>query len=143
MKVLIAEDDYVSRLLVKKAVKKMGYDVIEAENGKIALEMYGEHHPEMLISDWMMPQMDGLELCRTIRASKENSSYLYIILLTAKDKMSDLVEVFEAGADDYIIKPFKPDELRSRIKTGERIIHLEADHHRLQKELMEKKQQTG
>ena len=90
----------------------------------------------MIISDWMMPEMDGITLCRNIR-SAGRKIYSYIILLTAKDRITDLVEVFEAGADDYIIKPFKPDELRSRLKTGERIISLEREHHRLQEELMQ------
>jgi len=137
MKVLIAEDDYVSRLLVKKAVNKIGHDVLEAENGKLALQLFLDHKPDMIISDWMMPEMDGIELCRRIRAS-DKKTYSYIMLLTAKDKMTDLVEVFEAGADDYIIKPFKPDELRSRIKTGERIVKLESEHHELQEELIGK-----
>ena len=137
MKILVAEDDFVSRLLVKKAVEKIGHEVLEAEDGKIALELFLEHKPDMIISDWMMPEMDGIELCQKIRAS-DKKTYSYIILLTAKDKMTDLVEVFEAGADDYIIKPFKPDELRSRIKNGERIVKLESEHHDLQKELIGK-----
>ena len=137
MKVLIAEDDYVSRLLVKKAVEKTGYDVLEADNGKKALELFLAHEPELVISDWMMPEMDGIELCRRIRSSGKKN-YSYIILLTAKDRTTDLVEVFEAGADDYIIKPFKPDELRSRMTSGERIANLESRHHTLQEELIQK-----
>jgi two-component system NtrC family sensor kinase len=137
MRILIAEDDYVSRLLVKKAVKKIGHEVLEAENGKIAWEMFVKHEPDMIISDWMMPEMDGIQLCRHIRGSKKKT-YSYIILLTAKDKTTDLVEVFEAGADDYIIKPFKPDELRSRINSGERITKLESQHHAMQEELIQK-----
>lgn len=135
MKILIAEDDYISRLLVKKAVGKIGHDIIEAENGMLAWQMFLSEQPDMVISDWMMPEMDGITLCRNIRSS-EKKTYSYIMLLTAKDKMTDLVEVFEAGADDYIVKPFKPDELRSRIKTGERIILLERNHHQLQTELV-------
>ncbi len=135
MKILVAEDDYVSRLLVKKQVKKIGHDVLEAENGSLAWKLFLEHKPEMIISDWMMPEMDGIELCQNVRGS-DVKTYSYIILLTAKDKMTDLVEVFEAGADDYIIKPFKPDELRSRIKTGERIVKLEHAHHQMQKKLL-------
>ena len=135
MKILIAEDDYVSRLLVKKAVGKIGHDTIEAENGRLAWQLFLEQDPDMVISDWMMPEMDGITLCRNIRSSGKKA-YSYIILLTAKDKMTDLVEVFDAGADDYIIKPFKPDELRSRIKTGERIVHLERSHHQLQEDLI-------
>lgn len=137
MKILVAEDDYVSRLLVTKAIKNIGHEVVEAENGKIAWEKFLETRPDMVISDWMMPQMDGIELCKRIRAS-DKKTYSYIILLTAKDKMTDLVAVFAAGADDYIIKPFKPDELRSRIKTGERIVTLESQHHQMQEQLIGK-----
>ncbi|MCK5162089.1 MAG: response regulator [Desulfobacula sp.] len=137
MNILVAEDDYVSRLLVKKAIKKIGHEVLEAENGKLAWQLFLEHEPDMIISDWMMPEMDGIQLCRKIRGSQKKT-YSYVMLLTAKDKMTDLVEVFEAGADDYIIKPFKPDELRSRIKTGERIVKLESEHHELQEELIKK-----
>ncbi|MFH2092719.1 MAG: response regulator [Pseudomonadota bacterium] len=140
MNILVAEDDYVSRLLVKKAVKKIGHEVIEAENGRLAWELFLKHEPDMVISDWMMPEMTGIELCQKIRGSKKKT-YSYVMLLTAKDKTTDLVEVFDAGADDYIIKPFKPDELRSRIKTGERIVQLEREHHDMQKELIEKNNQ--
>lgn len=137
MNILVAEDDYVSRLLVKKAIKKIGHDVIEAENGKIAWALFLEHKPDMIISDWMMPEMTGIELCQKIRGS-DKKTYSYIMLLTSKDTTTDLVEVFDAGADDYIIKPFKPDELRSRIKTGERIVQLERQHHDMQEELIQK-----
>ncbi|MCG8634556.1 MAG: response regulator [Desulfobacterales bacterium] len=137
MKILIAEDDYVSRLLVKKAVTKIGHDAILTENGKAAWEAFQAEKPDMVITDWMMPEMDGIELCKRIRSGKE-LTYTYIILLTAKDKTTDLVEVFDAGADDYIIKPFKPDELRSRIKSGERISSLESQHHALQAKLLVK-----
>ncbi|MCK5350334.1 MAG: response regulator, partial [Desulfobacula sp.] len=77
-------------------------------------------------TDWMMPEMDGIELCKKIRKS-DKKAYSYIMLLTAKDKITDLVEVFDAGADDYITKPFKPDELKSRINTGKRILELQQE----------------
>lgn len=137
MKILIAEDDYVSRLLVRKAVMKIGHEAVVTENGREAWEAFQAGKPDMVITDWMMPEMDGIELCKRIRASKEEI-YTYVILLTAKDKTTDLVEVFDAGADDYIIKPFKPDELRSRIKSGERIATLESRHYALQAKLLVK-----
>ena len=124
MKILIAEDDYVSRLLLKKSITKMEHEVIEATDGKQAWDLFLEQQPSMVITDWMMPEMDGVELCKKLRHS-DKKSYTYIMLLTAKDKISDLVEVFEAGADDYITKPFKPDELKSRINTGRRILELQ------------------
>ncbi|MEH0020293.1 MAG: response regulator [Desulfobacter sp.] len=137
MKILIAEDDYVSRLLVRKAVMKIGHEAVVTENGREAWEAFQAGKPDIVITDWMMPEMDGIELCKRIRASKEEI-YTYVILLTAKDKTTDLVEVFDAGADDYIIKPFKPDELRSRIKSGERIATLESRHYALQAKLLVK-----
>jgi len=126
MKILIAEDDYVSRLLLKKSIMALNHEVLEAVDGKIAWELFQEQKPDMIITDWMMPEMDGIELCRHIRNS-DKESYSYVMLLTAKDKISDLVEVFEAGADDYITKPFKPDELKSRINTGKRILELQQE----------------
>lgn len=135
MKILIAEDDYVTRILVKKSVTKIGHEAILTENGREAFEAFRSEKPRMVISDWMMPEMDGIELCRRIRAEK-GTTYTYIILLTAKDRTSDLVETFEAGADDYIMKPFKSDELRSRIKSGERIASLESRHLKLQAKLL-------
>lgn len=137
MNILIAEDDYVSRLLLTKAIKKIGHNVMAAKNGNQAWKLFLEHEPDMIISDWMMPEMDGIELCQRIRRS-DKKAYSYIILLTAKDKMTDLVKVFEAGADDYMIKPFNPDELRSRIKTGDRIVRLESEHYKLHTVLIKK-----
>ncbi|MCK5541177.1 MAG: response regulator [Desulfobacterales bacterium] len=137
MKILIAEDDYVSRLLLKKSISAMDHEVLEAVDGQQGLDLFQENEPSMVITDWMMPKIDGLELCKKIRSSGKKT-YTYIMLLTAKDKISDLVEVFAAGADDYITKPFKPDELKSRIKTGERILTLEHNHHKLQQEMTEK-----
>ncbi len=137
MNILIAEDHYISRLLVKKTVKKIGHTVMEAENGIDAWQLFLKHSPELIISDWQMPEMDGLALCRKIRASSKKT-YTYIILLTAKDQTTDLVKVFEAGADDYMIKPFKPEELSSRIKTGERIVALESQYNKIHGKLIQK-----
>ena len=137
MNILVAEDNYVSRLLVKKTIQKTGHTILEAENGKIAWDLFLEHEPDMVISDWMMPELTGIELCTKIRQS-DKKTYSYIILVTARDTTTDLIEVFEAGADDYIIKPFKPDELRSRIKTGERICRLEQQHHDFKSQLIKK-----
>ncbi|MCP3900734.1 MAG: response regulator [Desulfobacteraceae bacterium] len=137
MKILIVEDDYISRLLLTKSIMAMDHEVIEAVDGEQGLDYFQQNEPDMIITDWMMPKIDGLELCKKIRTS-DKKTYSYIILLTAKDKITDLVEVFASGADDYITKPFKPDELKSRIKTGERILKLEHSHHTLQQEMVDK-----
>lgn len=123
MQILIAEDDYISRNLLKKVLIEMGHVVVEAENGRQAWQLLQESTFRIVISDWMMPEMDGLELCQKIRNSTQKD-YIYIIMLTAKDRKTDLVDVFKAGADDYIPKPFDPEELRARVLTGERIVCL-------------------
>jgi two-component system NtrC family sensor kinase len=130
MDILIAEDDSVSRKLLQSQLEKWGHRVIETTNGAEAWERF-EAEPNafpMVIADWMMPEMDGVELIRRIRArSGQKMNYVYAILLTAKAQKRDLVEGMQAGADDFIAKPFDRDELQVRIGAGERIIRLERD----------------
>ncbi len=130
MEILIAEDDYISRNLLKKMLIEMGHEVVETEDGQQAWQKLQEKPFKIVISDWMMPEMDGLELCNRIRNSSQRG-YVYIIMLTAKDQKTDLVDVFKAGADDYIPKPFDPEELRARVLTGERVVHLEEGYNTL------------
>jgi diguanylate cyclase (GGDEF)-like protein len=122
--VLIAEDNPVSRRLLEKNLIKAGHDVVSAQDGHEALEIFQRDFFPIIITDWMMPRMNGIELCKAIR---ENSTqgYVYIVLLTAKDSKDDIIEGLEAGADDYLTKPFNADELMSRINTGRRILELE------------------
>nr|WP_320017427.1 response regulator [uncultured Desulfobacter sp.] len=137
MDILIAEDDYISRVMLKKNLTADGHHVIEAGDGQTAWQMYQERKPDMVLSDWMMPGMDGITLCREIRgACKEK--YAYIMILTTKDEVEDLITVFEAGADDYISKPVRPEELKSRIKTGQRVINLEKIYHSIQSTLVKR-----
>jgi len=136
MEILIAEDDYISRNLLKKMLVEMGHEVVETENGDQAWKKLQEKRFKIVISDWMMPEMDGLELCQKIRSSPQKG-YVYIIMLTAKDRKTDLVDVFKAGADDYIPKPFDPEELRARVLTGERVVDLEEGHNALANTLIE------
>lgn len=125
MKVLIAEDDPISRKLLQANLKAMSHEVIAAEDGSEATQMLSDH-PEvrLAILDWMMPSRDGTEVCRDLKADIERP-YTYVILLTAKTETDDLVRAFDVGADDYITKPFVADELKSRIRAGERVIELE------------------
>jgi signal transduction histidine kinase len=127
MKILIVEDEFISRNLLSKMLAEMGHEVIETENGRQAWEYLQTSTVKVVISDWMMPEMDGIELCRKIR-NHSFDGYIYIIMLTAKDRKADLVDVFEAGADDYIPKPFDPEELRARVMTGMRVVNLEERH---------------
>ncbi len=124
MKILIVEDDPVSQKLLEKIVRREGYDTILADNGNGAWEIVKKETFEMVITDWMMPEMDGLKLCRKIRQANL-PRYVYIILLTARDQAEDAVAALDAGADDYIRKPFNPNELKARILAGKRIIELE------------------
>lgn len=125
MKVLIAEDDPVSRRLLEAFLHEWGYDVLVTGNGSEAWEvLQNPEAPNLVISDWMMPHMDGLTLCRKIRQMRR-SGYIYLIILTTKGGKRDVIEGLEAGADDFIIKPFDQDELKYRVKIGERIIKLE------------------
>ena len=125
MKILIAEDDPVSRRLLETFLDQWGYEVEVTCDGSEAWELLREPKaPNLVISDWMMPDMDGLELCRKIR-EMEKSDYIYFIILTSKDRKEDVVKGLEAGADDYLVKPFNKEELKYRVKIGERIIALE------------------
>jgi PAS domain S-box-containing protein len=115
---------------------EMGQSVIEAENGQEGWEILKSRNIKLVISDWMMPGMNGLDLCKKIR-SASFKEYIYVIMLTAKDRRADLMEVFSAGADDYIPKPFDPEELRARVMTGLRVINLEERHNELAHTLIE------
>lgn len=125
MKILVAEDDPISGRLLEQFLRDWGYDVLVTRAGTEAWEILQKPEaPSLLISDWMMPHMDGLELCRRIR-ERESSNYVYFIILTSKGRKEDLVAALEAGADDFLVKPFDRQELQYRLKIGERIIKLE------------------
>ncbi len=136
MKILIVEDDPVSQKLLEKIVRREGYDQILANSEKGAWEIVKKEKVEMVITDWMMPEMDGLKLCRKIRQSNL-PKYVYIILLTAKEQAEDAVAALDAGADDYIRKPFNPDELKARILAGKRIIELEENQKKANAQLLQ------
>ncbi len=124
--VLIAEDDPIFRRILESWFKKWDYRVTAVENGLDAWEvLQREDAPQLAILDWMMPGMDGIELCRRIR-SRDQGTYRYVLLLTAKDGKQDVVAGLEAGADDYLTKPFDVDELRARVRAGKRILDLQA-----------------
>lgn len=127
MKILIAEDDPVSHKLLKSYLSKWGYEVAATEDGTKAWEVLtGPDPPLLAILDWMMPGYDGIELCRKIREDHQLDS-VYIILLTAKGQKEDIVKGLEAGANDYIIKPFYPEELRVQVEVDQRVMELQTD----------------
>lgn len=125
MRILIAEDDGMTRRLLQKTLEQAGYEVVGAENGRAALEsLSSKNGPRLALLDWIMPGLNGLEVCREIRRHSE-FPYIYMILLTARTSKEDTVRGLEAGADDYLTKPFDLEELKARLRCGERILKLE------------------
>src|SRR3954452_8774836 len=138
MTVLIADDSATSRLLLKGALLRWDYNVIVAENGAQAWEILAsENPPPMAILDWVMPHMTGPEVCRRVRETRREP-YTYILLLTSKNTKDETVEGLEAGADDYIVKPFDEHELQVRLRAGKRIIDLQTDLLMAREELRER-----
>lgn len=124
MRILIAEDDDVSRRVLQLTLAA-GHDVVTTQNGAAAwVILEKDDSPSLAILDWMMPDMDGLEVCRLVR-QQTTVTPVYIILLTAKAKKADVVRGLEAGANDYILKPFDRDELRARVQVGETVVNLQ------------------
>ncbi|MHC5539690.1 diguanylate cyclase, partial [Singulisphaera rosea] len=121
MRILIAEDDPTAARFLRRALEKIGHEVTVTLDGAEAWDAWLVARPQVLISDWIMPRLDGLELCRTIREESDNA-YTYILLLSSKDSREDRLEGLRAGADDFLIKPFDPDELAVRLGIAARIL---------------------
>ena len=125
MKVLVAEDERVARSLLTATVGGLGHQCLTADDGQQAWELYAHHSPDVLITDWMMPRLDGPELCRRVR-SDQDARYTYIVLLTTLSAGDDLLVGIEAGADDYLIKPLDPLQLKARLTAAERVTKVHA-----------------
>lgn len=126
MNILIAEDESITLRRLQHFLEKWDHHVIAAQNGLDALEKFLSQDIDLVITDWMMPEMDGMELVRHIRNSGGDKPYVYTILLTARGDKEDVVKgLSEVGVDDYVVKPFEPDELRARVSVGERTVRLE------------------
>jgi CheY-like chemotaxis protein len=125
MRILIAEDEPVSRLLLEKTLVRGGHELVVCTDGGQAWEALQQSSPPSLaILDWMMPVLDGVDVCRKARQTKGLES-LYIILVTSRDSEEDIVAGLDAGANDYITKPFQPRELKARVGVGERVVELQ------------------
>ena len=125
MRILIADDNPIFRTVLQAMLEKWGYDVSVASDGNEAWSLLrAESRPRIVILDWVMPGMTGIEVCRRVRASNHPGGYVFILILTAKTEWEDLVEAMEAGADDYVSKPFKSYELRARLRAGQRMLEL-------------------
>src|SRR4051812_18461449 len=135
MRILIAEDDRITRMTLARQLQSWGHEVISTEDGQLAWEQF-EASPDLdiVISDWEMPRVSGVELVRRIREAPR-AVYTYVILLTSRSEKVDVVDGIEAGADDYVSKPFDRDELRVRLLAGERIVSLERALNRQNAEL--------
>lgn len=125
MKILIVDDDRTSRMMLRAILEKWQFEVVEAENGYAAWSILSEEdYPRLLIIDWMMPRMTGLELCRKI-SQEHNRQQFYVLMLTARGERQDLIEGLNAGADDFSSKPWNNEELHARINVGCRMLHLQ------------------
>ena len=133
--ILLAEDNAASRKLLENSLQKAGYEVVSVENGRKAWELLKEKIFPIVLTDWMMPEMDGLELCKAIRKDITNE-YVFIIILTVKYSKDDIVLGLEAGADDYLTKPINNAELIARVKTGIRILELEQSLKKANEEIL-------
>ncbi len=126
MRILIAEDDFTSRSMLTAILKKWGYDPVVTEDGNAAWDALQQPAaPKLVLLDWNMPKMDGLDVCRRLRES-ESANSSYIILLTGRGEKNDIVQGLEAGANDYISKPYDSDELQARIRVGQRMLELQS-----------------
>jgi putative two-component system response regulator len=125
MRVLVVDDDSVTCEILVEDLRQFGYDVTAATNGREAFELVRTGQFHLIVSDWQMPEMSGLDLCREIR-KRQWSGYIYVILLTSRTGADNVVCGLNAGADDFLSKPFHPQELRMRLRTGERILSLES-----------------
>ncbi len=131
MKILIAEDDDASRLVLVERLRKLGHEVVQTTNGKEAWEAFLSSPPQVIITDWMMPVMDGLELTRRVREHLR-PGYTYVIILTALDSKVGYFEGMSAGADDFVTKPCEIVDLNMRLRVAERILSLQNEVEQLQ-----------
>jgi sigma-B regulation protein RsbU (phosphoserine phosphatase) len=125
-RILLVDDSRLQRRILSGSLKKMGYDIVEADCAERALEICTDYLPDLVLSDWMMPGMSGLEFCRAFRALPSDE-YGYFILLTSKSEKNEIAQGLDAGADDFLTKPVNPDELRARISAGARILGMQRE----------------
>ena len=126
-RILVADDDSLSTMILSRNLEAIGHEVVIAVDGESAWELIRSEPFRLVISDWMMPGVSGIELCRRVRARSDGSPYTYFILLTARSEQDDKLEAYDAGADDFLAKPFDRRELLARISAAQRILAMQAD----------------
>lgn len=126
MRVLVVDDDRSMRALLERMLVAAGHHVVSASNGVEALSLIEKERPQLIVTDWLMPQMDGIALCRELRSKPENRS-IYVIIVTMQESSDKLVEAFEAGADDYLNKPITPKVFFARLRAGQRVVQLQEE----------------
>ena len=126
MKILIVEDDVISRKLLNRLLKSWGHKVIQAENGLAGWEMWKEHRCPLVISDWLMPNMSGIDLCQKIRSVKQ-ARYTYFIMLTSMKSKDNYMQAMDAGVDDFMSKPYDKNRIFARVRIAERILNLQTE----------------
>ncbi len=125
-RVLVVDDSRLQRRILVASLKKWGFEVLEADTGEAAIDLCKDNRPDLVLSDWVMPGMSGLEFCRAFRGL-ETEQYSYFILLTSKSEKQEVAKGLDAGADDFLIKPLEADELRARISAGARILDMQRE----------------
>ena len=126
MRALVADDDRTAALILSRALERCGLEVTAVHDGLAALAVLAEaDRPSIAVIDWMMPGLDGVEVCRRLRRDPARQ-HVYVLLVTGRDSRADLIAGLDAGADDYLVKPFNDDELRARVRVGMRVVTLQA-----------------
>lgn len=131
LKVLVADDDATARRVLQAALHKLDHECILAADGREAWEQYQSTQPSIVLADWLMPSLSGIELCRMIRADAR-PRYTYVILVTALSGKGSYLEGMQAGADDFVSKPFDLDEMGARLHVAQRILSLQTEIHQLE-----------
>jgi len=124
--ILLAEDSAFYRRMIANHLKEWGFEFVTAQDGKQAWKLLaGKDAPRLALLDWVLPEIEGIELCRRLRSRPEGEGYTYTVLLTAKSQKQEMLEAMDAGADDFLVKPFDPPELKARLMVGKRIVELQ------------------
>jgi phosphoserine phosphatase RsbU/P len=131
VKILVVEDDKISNMVICTKLTKLGHEVVSAKDGRDGWYAYLRENPKIIITDWMMPVTDGVELCRMVRADRR-MRYTYIIMLTALSGKEKFIEAMNAGADDFITKPIDQNSLRARLRVAERLVNLQSEANELE-----------